>query len=319
MENKSKIPVRIFLIILVVSVSGSLIACGGNGLLSGYTDKTTESQYHWEYVPLPADTGKLIAFSYHFGSFNGGYWNYSIFEQNGNYFFEGTGHNSVSLDVRGEVYEQTLVEISELIEENEIKKWHGFSGVNKNVYDGYGYKLEAVFENETLHASGYMLYPPGYETGHQALADYLGELASRIQAPVLTKDSEIQSIGVRIYNGTQSLTVIDFSLYFQYAAYMHGNKRIYVPLSDLPSGVTGFTELKEMVAAYYTLYPGDSGTKYGNAILYLEIDDGIFEPFEVHASATADTEAFNAIVDVMLSYFGLDASYIGSEEHASEE
>ena len=133
-----------------------------------------------------SDTGRLIEFSYEFGGYTGGYWNYRVFEHEGNIYFEGLGSNGVMLNVKGEAPENSLHEIMEIIETYSIRRWNGFHESDIDIDDGYSFKISAVYENDTLNAYGHMLFPEGYDEGHQALAGYLDNLASIVPTTVRT-------------------------------------------------------------------------------------------------------------------------------------
>ena len=272
-------------------------------------------------LPLPTKTGNIKEFSYQYGSYFVGNWEYRIFESNGKLWLEGNGFNGVELNIRGEVPENTLNEIMEIINEYNIKAWHGFKKYNPLIPDGYGFSLTVEYENGTLSAAGYLRYPRGYEAGHEALAAYLDKLAQNTPAYVLTEDADIQSFGINMDAGLTLGTRLSVTFWREIAEYWHGDTKNVIKFGDLPVGVTDPQELAAMAAAYYTLYPGDisdSRSAEDSSSLWLSIEDNVFGEHYIYASANADTEAFGEMLEIMLSYFGLDSSFIGSEEHSLE-
>jgi len=126
---------------------------------------------------LQNDAGKLICISYSFGSFFGGQWDYSITKQYDELYLLGKGGNGVDLNVCAKVSDKELGELAEIIESNGIHSWNGFDEFNHGVLDGYGFDLIANFENGTLIASGYEIYPDNYEAGHEVLRSYFEKLS----------------------------------------------------------------------------------------------------------------------------------------------
>lgn len=129
------------------------------------------------------ELGALHAFRYSFGSFSGGSYVYSIATETDN-----DGNERVMLRIEAqniehpeeasyEVDASVLDELSALIFENGIAGWDGFSEEDRSILDGYGFVLDAQFENGTITADGYMKEPRGYEKAHTVLAEYLKKTA----------------------------------------------------------------------------------------------------------------------------------------------
>lgn len=134
------------------------------------------------------ELGALRAFRYSFGSFFGGSYVYSIAAET-----DDDGNERVMLRSETENIAQpektscvvdasVLDELAALIFDNGIAGWDGFSERDSSILDGYGFVLNAQFENGTITADGYMKEPRGYEKAHAALADYLAKLADGAQA-----------------------------------------------------------------------------------------------------------------------------------------
>lgn len=129
------------------------------------------------------ELGALRAFKYSFGSYSGGSYVYSIASET-----DDDGSERVMLRSKVENIEHpeetsrvvdgsVLDELSAIIFENGIANWDGFSESDDSILDGYGFVLEAQFENGTIAAMGYMKEPRGYEKAHTVLVDYLTQIA----------------------------------------------------------------------------------------------------------------------------------------------
>jgi len=135
------------------------------------------------FVPLePANLGKMLTLVYEYGSFNGGQCDFSITREKDDsgkesIHFLAKGSNGVEMDADYEIEQNVLDEIAKIIVDYGIFEWHGFSGRNNDILDGYGFRLAADFENGSLTANGYMKKPKGYDEGHKALSEYLTALA----------------------------------------------------------------------------------------------------------------------------------------------
>ena len=117
---------------------------------------------------------EVVKFSYNYGSYNGGYYEYSITKEDGKVKYKARGMNGVSLNKNKEISPSYLKKLSEVIEKNGIVIWNGFNKSDNGVLDGYGFSLNVEYENgEKITAHGYMDYPSGYRKGHEALTKFL--------------------------------------------------------------------------------------------------------------------------------------------------
>ena len=153
------------------------VLCAGLAAVAGFTGCTAAPKPSYE------NEGLCTEFSYHFGSYHGGYWEYDIYQDGEQVYLTAQGFNGVELAVeKAEVDALVLEDLVRIVEENQIYQWDGYSKSDDDVLDGYGFGLAATFESgRTLSASGYMMYPKGYDEGHKALADYLWALAKGIE------------------------------------------------------------------------------------------------------------------------------------------
>lgn len=118
--------------------------------------------------------GSITEFSYHYGSFFCGYYEYDIASHGVEVHFTAIGMNGVELDIDKEVDSSILEELSSVITNNHLEKWDGFSKSDDNVMDGYGFTLIVKFDDgRTLTVDGYEKYPKNYEKVHEALVEVL--------------------------------------------------------------------------------------------------------------------------------------------------
>ena len=124
------------------------------------------------------ETENFTIISYYHGSGYGIVRSYRITESDGKLYFT----KSVSGLQKGqEVYaisDKDLEELAKIIESNGIRNWNGFNESDSRIDDGDGFNLVVNFENETITASGYMMYPANYKVGHEALLSYFETLSA---------------------------------------------------------------------------------------------------------------------------------------------
>ena len=117
---------------------------------------------------------EITSFKYEYGSFSGGYYNYTINTENGKVLFNANGYSGVELNINKEITQSDLERLSKVITDNGIDKWNGFNKSDSNAMDGYSFELKITYKNgEEITAYGYMKYPPNYETAHQKLVNFL--------------------------------------------------------------------------------------------------------------------------------------------------
>ena len=119
----------------------------------------------------------IKSFSYHYGGYNSGYYDYTIKYEDDKLVFIASGANGVDLDIHTEIDKAKLEELAKLINDKKIYEWNGFARYDKDVYDGYGFSLRVIYEDGGfLTADGYMKYPDNYDEGHAALVAFLEAL-----------------------------------------------------------------------------------------------------------------------------------------------
>lgn len=117
---------------------------------------------------------EVVKFSYNYGSYNGGYYEYAINKEGKKVIYTARGMNGVSLNKNKEISKSYLKKLTKVIDKNGIVIWNGFNKSNNGVLDGYGFSLNVEYANgEKITAHGYMDYPSGYKKGHKALTKFL--------------------------------------------------------------------------------------------------------------------------------------------------
>lgn len=137
--------------------------------------------------------GELQNFSYSYGSFFGGYYDYTlstITDDNGNeqIYLRYETSNMAKPEVKaGFVSQSDMKKLNELIHKYRIERWNGFDKYNDGILDGYGFGLRAGYENKTITAQGYERRPLRYNEAHAALLSYFWETMNNMDS-ILTKE-----------------------------------------------------------------------------------------------------------------------------------
>lgn len=120
---------------------------------------------------------EINSFSYNYGSYNGGYYNYSITTNDNKVTLIAEGYNGVELNINKEIDNVYLEQLSKIINNNKIYEWDGFDKRDNSILDGYSFELIINYKDgSVIEASGYMKYPKNYDTGHKALTDFLNSI-----------------------------------------------------------------------------------------------------------------------------------------------
>ncbi|MEA4810994.1 MAG: hypothetical protein VB108_00290 [Anaerolineaceae bacterium] len=126
---------------------------------------------------VEAPQGPLQSFHYEFGSYNGGYWAYTLTrEKEGKAHLLAKGMNGVDLNLDEEIDSKTLDQIADILDKNKVAAWNGFNERDNAILDGYGFSLKADYGEEKIEASGYMKYPKNYQIVHDSLVEILNGL-----------------------------------------------------------------------------------------------------------------------------------------------
>lgn len=118
--------------------------------------------------------GNIVEFHYNYGSYNSGYYYYSITKENDKFIFSAEGYNNVNLNINKEIDKSNLKRLAKIINANNINKWNGFNESNDDILDGNHFYLKVEYDDgKTIEASGYMKYPKNYDKGDKALKEFL--------------------------------------------------------------------------------------------------------------------------------------------------
>ena len=127
------------------------------------------SQEDWSFFSFLSTN-----FTYNYGSYNGGYYEYNIKNKNKKNIFTAKGYNGVNLNINKEIDEYYLEQLSKIIKETNIESWNGFNKKDNKILDGYSFNLKVEYKNgKTINASGYMKYPKNYKNTHKKIVKFL--------------------------------------------------------------------------------------------------------------------------------------------------
>ena len=129
-------------------------------------------------------------FYYKYSDSWGKYGEFGIWLENGVAYFEGFATSEdINVDVFAEVEMEIFDDIAQVIIDNRIDLWDGFSKRNSEVLDGYGFSLNFNHGTNSVKANGYMYQPENYQAGHDALLGFLCEYAEDLSVTIPSPDS----------------------------------------------------------------------------------------------------------------------------------
>lgn len=118
--------------------------------------------------------GNIIEFSYQYGSFFGGYYDYHLVLDGDALHVTAQGMNGVELNIDKNIDASLLEELSFIINTNNLERWDGFSKDDPHVLDGYSFNMLVKYDDgRTLEASGYEKYPENYDKVHEEIVELL--------------------------------------------------------------------------------------------------------------------------------------------------
>lgn len=126
----------------------------------------------------PKEPGALKSFSYSFAS-DGGSTKYTLTPDSENRLclqVENTGKQLYNTAVV--ISEKDIETLETILKENNVPGWNGFEKKRENVYDGFGFDLNIQYENTSVTASGYEMYPENFQDTHKLLVEYFKGLQS---------------------------------------------------------------------------------------------------------------------------------------------
>ena len=129
------------------------------------------------YSKGEVDKPNLTVFSFHYGSYNAGYYNYDITKIGESYLYVAIGQNGVELDIEKEISSKDILKLEEIISNHNIKSWDKFDENDKTTLDGNSFSLQIIYkDNKQINASGYMKYPSNYNEVHNELLKFFSGL-----------------------------------------------------------------------------------------------------------------------------------------------
>ena len=117
-------------------------------------------------------------FSYSVGYYMNASYEYELELKDGKYImsYKPDGISEEDKSIK-EVNKDIVLEIEKILTKHDIYKWDGFDKVDKDVLDGNSFSLSYRKEdNETISASGYMMYPDGYREFRDEIHNYYVKL-----------------------------------------------------------------------------------------------------------------------------------------------
>lgn len=154
----------------------SIIVIGGiimyYFILGGCFKKNKENELN----KINIENTKCFTFSYSVGNYMNAAYIYTLEKiENDKYIvtYQGDG---MSNKLEKEISEDKVLELENILKENEIYKWNGFDKSDNNVLDGHDFSLYYKNNNQTISASGYMMYPDGYKNFKTIIDTFYSEL-----------------------------------------------------------------------------------------------------------------------------------------------
>lgn len=150
------------------------------------------------------------SFHYEYGNSAETHGEFWIWTENGVTYFESLAEAAdMYVDAFAEVNTEVFDSIAQIILENRIDLWDGFSKSDTNVLDGHGFSLDIEYGANSIHADGYMYEPENYQAGHEALLKFLCDYAESL--PVYTPPAD--SVGYIVVSTKEYRFDLMFDLY----------------------------------------------------------------------------------------------------------
>ena len=81
-----------------------------------------------------------------------------------------------------ELNSDQISKLRNILIDNHVNKWNGFSKSDKNVLDGNSFSLSVYFVNgEDISAHGYMVWPSNYSEVRGSLDEFFGEIYKSVR------------------------------------------------------------------------------------------------------------------------------------------
>jgi hypothetical protein len=121
--------------------------------------------------------GDIVSFSFHSGSYFGGYGEYEIKNEGGELKFSARGYNGKDVNVDKTISGEYLDRIDAVLKKYDVASWDGFNESDDDVMDGHSFSLDVEYDTgATIHAYGYMKYPRNYNQVSDELYEIIEEI-----------------------------------------------------------------------------------------------------------------------------------------------
>ena len=121
--------------------------------------------------------GNIVSFSFHCGSYFGGYGEYEIKNKGGELKFSARGYNGKDVNVDKTISGEYLDRIDAVLKKYDVASWDGFNESDDDVMDGHSFSLDVEYDTgATIHAYGYMKYPRNYNQVSDELYEIIEEI-----------------------------------------------------------------------------------------------------------------------------------------------
>ena len=122
---------------------------------------------------------KSFEFGYSVGNYMNGSYLYKLVLKDDNKYYAFYKADGVSEEdmLTKEIDKDKVLELENILNKHNIYKWDGYSKSDKNVLDGNGFHLYYHrTDREGISASGYMMYPKGYNDFKSDIISFYEEL-----------------------------------------------------------------------------------------------------------------------------------------------
>lgn len=122
---------------------------------------------------LNLENKDIKCLEYNYGSYFGGEYEFSIYYEGETPYLLAKGYNGVMLNYKQELTEEDLKKLAKNLVDADVAAWNGFDKRANSVSDGYSFKLDITYWDDTiLQAHGYMKYPKNYNEVDRVLKDF---------------------------------------------------------------------------------------------------------------------------------------------------
>lgn len=124
-----------------------------------------------------SEWGQLESFTYKYGSYHSGYWEYEISDVNGDLYLTAKGMNGVELNVHKKLNLEDIEKLTSIVVEQNLSSLDGYQKSDDGVLDGYSFFLDIQYQNHSITCSAYHKVPANYAEWHDVLVTYLEKIS----------------------------------------------------------------------------------------------------------------------------------------------